>query len=337
MQLKISWESKLSLGFQKRLEQHPASARATIRQAATTQLNTALPVSFGSPFTLSTGYRAQHLRRVTSKAKRNLADDLLDVIEGGPKLRKWYGAAPLDEDGDGYDDYDNQVFEDDEIEEDTRDCILVTDAESEMGQMLVLQLIIARQRVRVLVKDAEGAKIGFGPYVEVSEGDTSNVQGLAEAMKGAVKTIICPGKVGEIPEVAPQRGIQHVVMLSSAGINEEAGSGFLGFGGPTAEEQLWRSKKREARLARGKTPYTIVRLGRVQNSPGGKQQLMFAQDKTLKGNIAREDAASVCIKAAGVKPNRGRVFQVVGGQEGGKVQDIGAILQGLSQEAVAEV
>ncbi|CAI5955066.1 unnamed protein product, partial [Closterium sp. NIES-64] len=38
--------------------------------------------------------------------------------------------------------------------------------------MVVLQLILARRRVRVLVKDAKEATAGFGPYVQVSLGSS---------------------------------------------------------------------------------------------------------------------------------------------------------------------
>eukprot|EP00976_Prorocentrum_cordatum_P003611 70443-Prorocentrum_minimum.AAC.6 len=55
-----------------------------------------------------------------------------DACAAGPKMRKWYGQGERGaEDEYGYDDAD---FDDDE-EEDTRPAVLVTDAETEMGQI----------------------------------------------------------------------------------------------------------------------------------------------------------------------------------------------------------
>ena len=52
-------------------------------------------------------------------------------------------------------------------EDAVRDAILVTDADSDTGQLVVLSAILQRLRVRALVKDAKAATAAFGPYVEV--------------------------------------------------------------------------------------------------------------------------------------------------------------------------
>ncbi|CAM8934582.1 unnamed protein product [Rhodiola kirilowii] len=71
----------------------------------------------------------------SAKKKTNFVDQILDYIEGGPKLRKWYGAAELlPKDGSGSVDLieeEEDSLDDDEI----RDAVLVTDGDSELGQV----------------------------------------------------------------------------------------------------------------------------------------------------------------------------------------------------------
>lgn len=65
----------------------------------------------------------------SAKKKLSFVDQILDYIEGGPKLRKWYGAPDLlPKEG-------SDVEEDDFPEEDIRDAVLVTDGDSEIGQL----------------------------------------------------------------------------------------------------------------------------------------------------------------------------------------------------------
>ena len=66
-------------------------------------------------------------------------------------------------------------------EEVVRDAILVTDADSDTGQLVVLSAILQRLRVRALVKDAKAATAAFGPYVEVRPPTTPCSGGPPEA------------------------------------------------------------------------------------------------------------------------------------------------------------
>mmetsp|Transcript_15609 Transcript_15609/g.21578 ORF Transcript_15609/g.21578 Transcript_15609/m.21578 type:complete len:333 (-) Transcript_15609:138-1136(-) len=255
------------------------------------------------------------------KAKGGFGDQLLDFIEAGPKMRRWYGQGEQDEED--YDiDFDDEEEEDEG--EDNRPTVLVTDADSEMGQILVLQLILQRQRVRALVSDIKKSKAGFGDYVEPFQGDCEDAESLVPALKGS-KMVICCGKVGRLAEVASNtRGVQHIVLLSGTGTSTGAseapvGGGLLGglFSGEAAERKLLRSVEREAEVARGKVPYTIVRLGQFKEVAGG-QNFSLQQGDTLKGTISREGAAMVCIQAAlSPKPSKGLVFEVVGNAASG--------------------
>ncbi len=70
-------------------------------------------------------------------------DNLVDYINGGPKLRKWYGEGELPTDG-GTIVRNMPEPEDISAEDIEREAILVTDADSPTGEQVVLQLILAR-------------------------------------------------------------------------------------------------------------------------------------------------------------------------------------------------
>ncbi|KAJ7003222.1 hypothetical protein NC653_008459 [Populus alba x Populus x berolinensis] len=109
--------------------------------------------------------KSHGLIRCSAKKKISFVDQILDYIEGGPKLRKWYGAPDLlPKDG-------SDAEDEDELPEENgvRDAVLVTDGDSEIGQMIILTLIVKKARVKALVKDKRTAMEAFGAYVEESD------------------------------------------------------------------------------------------------------------------------------------------------------------------------
>ncbi|KAJ7300147.1 hypothetical protein O6H91_Y063800 [Diphasiastrum complanatum] len=215
----------------------------------------------------------------------SFGDRLLDYIEGGPKLRKWYGAQEqLVRDG-GQKDYE-EASTAEQILEDTdgvRDAVLVTDADTETGQLIVLSLILKRVRVRVLVKDAKFAISAFGSYIEVG----------ALAQNGVL------------------RGVEHVIFLSQLVVlrNEK------GIGSILAARARKQAEEDEAAVANFGVPTTIIRTGRLQDEPGGRLGFAFAQGSTLWGTLSREDTATVCVKALDVPPQQSLIFEVVNGSD----------------------
>lgn len=146
----------------------------------------------------------------------SFGDQLLDYIEGGPKLRKWYGAPDqLPKDGGSKKEKTSEdpVVEEEEQEDLVRDVVLVTDADSDTGQLVVLELILRRLRVRALVKDIKAATVGFGAYVEPVEGDVNDKEVLRRVMRG-VRAVICPTKVGKLADKELVRGVEHFILLS---------------------------------------------------------------------------------------------------------------------------
>lgn len=220
--------------------------------------------------------------------------------------------APRTQDGYGID-KEELLPEDDS----PKDTILVLDGDSPMGEQLILQLIVARekackhvsasqqhrsavvlsrwmpnkrlcccacQQVRALVGDPVMAKQAFGPYVEFVRGSASSLESddAAAALKG-VRTLVVTGKLGSGGASAARRaGAEHVVLLSSVGL--ESGGLSLGFL-TGSEDAVLKDARREALVAAAGLPYTVVRVGAVQDVPGGDSTIRLIPDGTPQGKI----------------------------------------------------
>jgi len=98
--------------------------------------------------------RAVAARSSGGNNKPSLGDDLLDFVTAGPKLRKWYGAGErMPRDGDGGEGEEEPGPPEPEAAG-GGDGVLVTDADSATGELVLLQLILARvPDVRALFRD----------------------------------------------------------------------------------------------------------------------------------------------------------------------------------------
>ncbi|XP_042384874.1 uncharacterized protein At2g37660, chloroplastic-like isoform X1 [Zingiber officinale] len=249
--------------------------------------------------------------RCSKKKEANFADQLLDYIEGGPKLRKWYGAPDLlPKDGDLEDDDESS-----EIEE-TRDAVLVTDGESEIGQMVILSLILKRLRIKAIVKDKRAAADAFGTYVESLVGDLNDKTFLTKTLRG-VRSIICASDTlfilqdGFFSDIARTKGVNHIVLLSQLAYYKGSG-GFQAIMNSKARELADRDEK--AVITAG-VPYTIIRTGLLQSAPSGDQSFSFSKGDAAKGSLSKEDAAVICVEALESPPEEGLIFEVVNGPE----------------------
>ncbi|KAG6515415.1 hypothetical protein ZIOFF_025827 [Zingiber officinale] len=282
--------------------------------------------------------------RCSKKKEANFADQLLDYIEGGPKLRKWYGAPDLlPKDGDLEDDDESS-----EIEE-TRDAVLVTDGESEIGQMVILSLILKRLRIKAIVKDKRAAADAFGTYVESLVGDLNDKTFLTKTLRG-VRSIICASDVcmlnsdrhmhhspGSLISLifdsdfcfchrndglkgwlflghsSNKRCKPHCSSISGPQLAYYKGSGgFQAIINSKARELADRDEK--AVITAG-VPYTIIRTGLLQSVPSGNQSFSFSKGDAAKGSLSKEDAAVICVEALESPPEEGLIFEVVNGPE----------------------
>ncbi|GLU14261.1 hypothetical protein SLE2022_308420 [Rubroshorea leprosula] len=264
--------------------------------------------------------RRRDLVLCSAKKKINFVDQILDYIEGGPKLRKWYGAPDLlPKDGSAVEDEDE--YQEDEV----RDAVLVTDGDSEIGQMVILSLIVKRTRVKALVKDKRTATEAFGTYVESMAGDASDKLFVKRALRG-VRAIICPNE-GFLSTVESLKGIKHVILLSQLSV-------YRGSGGIQAlmkGNARKLAEKDEAVLMDTGIPCTIIRAGMLQNTPGGRQGFSFEEGSAASGSLSKEDAASICVEALDVVPQSRFIFEVVNGGE--KISDWKERLTGLMEKA----
>ncbi|XP_048617342.1 uncharacterized protein LOC106406662 isoform X2 [Brassica napus] len=153
------------------------------------------------------------LVRCLAKKKISFVDQILDYIEGGPKLRKWYGAPELlPKDGSSSEEDDEAEEQEEDALDGVKDTVFVTDGDSDVGQMIILQLIVKGTRVKALVKDKRKAMEAFGAYVELTSGDASDERFLRKAFRG-VGAIISPTE-GFLSNVKSLKGVKHVVLLS---------------------------------------------------------------------------------------------------------------------------
>lgn len=230
-------------------------------------------------------------------------DQILDYIEGGPKLRKWYGAPDLlPKDGSA-----SQVDETTE-EDEVRDAVLVTDGDSEIGQMVILSLIVKRIQAKALVKDKRAAVEAFGTYVESMAGDSKDHSFLKRALRG-VRAVICVNE-GFLSSIESWKGLEHVILLSQLSVYK-GNSGIQAI--MTSSAQKLAEQDESILLASG-IPYTIIRTGLLKNTPGG-QGFSFEKGSATRGSLSKEDSAFICVEALDAIPEKGLIFEVVNGGE----------------------
>ncbi|XAR49898.1 hypothetical protein NMG60_11004073 [Bertholletia excelsa] len=299
-------------GRQKRCQKGPSMAAGSL--SSTFCLHTSGVLLFqksrGNGNTLVTfNVKKRSFLCFSSKNKPSFVDQILDYIEGGPKLRKWYGAPELLP-------KDGPILEDDDEspeEGECRDAVLVTDGDNDIGQMVILSLIVKQSRVKALVKDKRAAVEAFGTYVEPMAGDTNDRLFQKKVLRG-VRAIICPSE-GFLSQVQSMKGIQHVVLLSQLSVYRSTGGIQALING---KARKLAEQDESVAMASG-IPYTIIRAGSLQNTPGGKLGFNFEKGSSARGVLSKEDAAFICVEALDAIPPSGLVFEVVNGEE--KVSD----------------
>ncbi|KAF8698735.1 hypothetical protein HU200_034988 [Digitaria exilis] len=249
--------------------------------------------------------------RAKGKDEASFTDRILDYIEGGPKLRRWYGAPELlPKDGVAEDVEDESPVD---IEE-PRDAVLVTDGDSEIGQMVILALILKRARIKAVVKDKRSTEEAFGTYVECMVGDMEDKSFSKKALKG-VRAVICPADDGFFSEPVDLKGVEHIILLSQLAVYRSSG-GLQAIMNSKLKKLAERDE--EVVLASG-IPSTIIRTGSLQSTPGGERGFDFTEGVAAKGRISKEDAATICVEALDIIPRKTLIFEVANGDE--KVSD----------------
>lgn len=76
-----------------------------------------------------------------------------------------------------------------------------------------------------------------------------------------------------------------------------------------------RAEQDEEAVMASSIPYTIIRAGVLQNSPGGVQGFSFGEGVAAKGKLSKEDAALICAEALEAIPRKGLILEVANGNE----------------------
>ncbi|CAM8940737.1 unnamed protein product [Rhodiola kirilowii] len=252
----------------------------------------------------------------SAKKKTNFVDQILDYIEDRVICRRtkatemvWGCRAPTERGSGSVDliEEEEDSLDDDEV----RDAVLVTDGDSELGQMVILSLIVKRARVKALVKDKRAALEAFGTYVEsMTTKDASDGASLKKALRG-VRSVICPSE-GFLSNASYLKGVKHLTILLSQLSVYRSASGILSLLTSNARNM---SEQDESMLINSGIPYTIVRAGLLKNTPGGIEGFSFEEGCSSTGSISKEDAAFICVEALDAIPQKGLVIEVANGNE----------------------
>ncbi|CAI5983624.1 unnamed protein product, partial [Closterium sp. NIES-64] len=194
--------------------------------------------------------------------------------------------------------------------------------------MVVLQLILARRRVRVLVKDAKEATSGFGPYVQPIAGSVGDQAAVRAALRGS-QAVIVTGRLGSLAQMLQGSKAEHVVLVSQLGASSRPSglAGLLWSASPLAAAADAEAALAAAAVAAGGDGErgaagearrwgfgcTVVRGGKVVDEPGRQRGLLLGQGNTMKGSVSREDLAAVVAAALAVPPpsQHRRIIEVV--------------------------
>ena len=219
-----------------------------------------------------------------------------------------------------------------EREDAPKEAVLVVDVDSApMAEQVLLQLILARAKLKALVSDTSAASTGFGPYAEILGGGSSDAAALRRAMRGVLAVVLCGRVTPAVVAAAAAAGVPHLVLLSAVGAPQRGGFAFFGGG----EMATLGDASREAQVVSSGIKYTIVRVGALTDAEGGAAALQLEGGQGPGGTVSREDAALVLAQAA-TRDAAGSVACRLGaGGVGAPPADWAAVFAGLREKAVS--
>ena len=256
-------------------------------------------------------------RRLALRAKRSLFDEVIDGLEGGRKLRRWYGSdssvgtdgsARVDANDDDtrmLDGAEDAEDDDDDVELDLpKRSVLVTNADGELGEAIAMQLIVAKVPVVCVVENTAQGEGRFGPYATFASTKTS-----PGARLNGVRSVVVSEDVSEdFLRACARRGVKHVVLVSATK-NSSAGLAAM-FSGASKGDKVRRDRTREALARSCGVATTVVRASAIRASPGGARDIIFEQGDTMASDasITMEDLAEVCTRALTKPPPAGQTL-----------------------------
>lgn len=210
-----------------------------------------------------------------------------------------------------------------------RDAILVLDANTKIGEEVVLQLILKRLKVKALVSDAVQAAEAFGEYANCVESSLDDRSSLRRLLSG-VKRVVVTGAMGydkgeRLMEACRSAKVEHVVLLSSFVQSEGLGATLSQIF--NKERANLEDGERERVVGAAGVPFTIVRAGDLRDSNfagGGLSTSLVVTKREAEatgaapggGNLSRADFALAAVACLS-HPPRNLVLDLVETADGG--------------------
>jgi uncharacterized protein YbjT (DUF2867 family) len=206
--------------------------------------------------------------------------------------------------------------------------ILVTGATGNIGQELVPQLLEAKQRVRVFVRDSRKVS-HLADRVEIAEGDFNQPKTLVEALRGVEKAFLVFLDMGTQPvenftERAKRAEVKHIVKLST-----------FNAGRPKLRIDQWHHAKEEIIRSSG-IAWTFVRPGQFMSNclrwaATIKQEgvVYFPGGDSEQAPIHPRDIAAVAAAALIEPGHEGQAYEFTGPQlltVGQQVEILGRVI-----------
>jgi hypothetical protein len=272
-------------------------------------------------------------RLLTTRAKKeenSLSDDLLDFAMAGQKMRKWYGAPERSKSKktkkDTGNDNQPQAYDEEEDEE-ANDAVLVTDADTPIGEQVLLRLILSRIKTKAIVSDTSKARASYGDFVEPISIDLGSQNAAKKALRGC-GAVISLGRLGGLSQaIASRPDFIHLIVLSTSNALTSSGkmpwSSF--FKSTVSGTGDLSDASREVQAAQSCSGCTIIKVdaSSLQESPGGSSSLGFVSntegkrwERELGNSISCEDLAAVLVASLEHPPSVQRSFQVINTGDG---------------------
>ncbi len=203
--------------------------------------------------------------------------------------------------------------------------IVVAGGSGLLGRLVVSELVARGETVRVLVRDAERARLACGDGVEVVAGDVRRRPGLDEAVAGAGVVVSAVhgflGGRGAGPAEVDDRGNANLVDAAAAAGADVVLVSVLG-ASPDSPLELFRAKHRaEEHLRASATGWTVIRpaayletwLDILTTTAGtsGRPMVFGRGDQPIQF-VSVADVANLVTRAATDPALRGRVMDAPG-------------------------
>jgi hypothetical protein len=260
-------------------------------------------------------------------------DDLLDFMQAGRKMRRWYGADEtygrmndgggddLPRDGSGPTPRQGPTPPRPQSD---RDTIVVAGVDGPVGEAALTDLVVrggggARgARLVALTSSPAAVAASFGDYATpLARGDDDR---LTDELARASAVVVAGSGARAVAEAAAAAAVPHLVLLTADPPSNPfaAIAGFFGDAGAAeaaAAAGASRADGVAAALSRGgATGATIVRAGRgVRDAPGGRASVAVSASGSSVGSrpVAAGDAgAALAAAATGPPPAPGSVSRV---------------------------